>query len=146
VQVVRLGEPSTIVDDAELFLLTDPRTLVTLWIREVVDKMIWMKPDLLIVRLRNQREAQYRETVMCELDGSFLRYQRSYGGWDSRLARLGVYARSGSGTIWQNSQSAQQPPAVQEAVATGDRRRCRCRGRRMTGASRTRRHSLCAIW
>src|SRR4051794_22939455 len=88
VQVVRLGEPSAIVDHAELFLLTDPRTLVTLRIREVVEKVVWMKPDLLIVRLRNKREAQYHETVV-EEGGAFVRYQRSYGGWDSRLARLG---------------------------------------------------------
>src|SRR4051812_38614694 len=75
VQVVRLGERSTIVDDAELFLLTDPRTLVTLRIREVVEKMLWMKPDLLTVRLRNQREEQYRETAVCTEDGTFVRYQ-----------------------------------------------------------------------
>src|SRR5262245_49039126 len=61
VQVVRLGERSTIVDDAELFLLTDPRTLVMLRIREVVEKMVWLNSDLLTVRLRNEREAQYRE-------------------------------------------------------------------------------------
>ena len=44
VQVVRMGERSTIVDDAELFLLTDPRMLVTLRISRVVEKMVWMKP------------------------------------------------------------------------------------------------------
>src|SRR3954462_1638530 len=66
VQVVRLGEPSAIVDHAELFLLTDPRTLVTLRIREVVEKFVWMKPDLLMVRLWNKREAHYRETVLAD--------------------------------------------------------------------------------
>jgi lipopolysaccharide/colanic/teichoic acid biosynthesis glycosyltransferase len=103
VQVVRLGEPSTIVDDAELFLLTDPRTLVTLRIRTVVEKMVWMKPDLLIVRLRNQREEQYRETAVCEADGTFVRYQRSYGGWDSRLARVGFTRDADLARSWQNA-------------------------------------------
>src|SRR4029077_12177402 len=87
VQVVRQGERSTIVDDAELFLLTDPRTLVMMRIREGVEKALWLKPDLLIVRLRNMREEQYRETAVCGEDGSFVRYQRSYGGWESRLGR-----------------------------------------------------------
>src|SRR3954471_12401324 len=71
VQVVRLGERSTIVEDAGLFLLTDPRTLVTMRIREVVKKMVWMKPDVLIVRLHNQREEQYRESAVCTEDGTF---------------------------------------------------------------------------
>lgn len=103
VQVVRLGEPSTIVDDAELFLLTDPRTLVTLRIREVVEKMVWMKPDLLIVRLRNQREEQYRETAVCKEDGTFVRYKRSYGGWDSRLARVCFTRDADLARSWQNA-------------------------------------------
>jgi lipopolysaccharide/colanic/teichoic acid biosynthesis glycosyltransferase len=103
VQVVRSGEPSTIVDDAELFLLTDPRTLVTVRIREVVEKMVWMKPDLLMVRLRNQREEQYRETAVCQEDGTFVRYQRSYGGWDSRLARVGFTRDKDLARSWQNA-------------------------------------------
>jgi lipopolysaccharide/colanic/teichoic acid biosynthesis glycosyltransferase len=103
VQVVRLGEPSTIVDDAELFLLTDPRTLVMLRIREVVEKMVWMKPDLLIVRLRNMREEQYRETAICDENGSFVRYQRSYGGWDARLARVGFTRDQDLARSWQNA-------------------------------------------
>jgi len=103
VQVVRLGEPSTIVDDAELFLLTDPRTLLTMRIREVVEKMVWMQPDLLIVRLRNQREAQYRETALCAEDGTFVRYQRSYGGWDSRLARVCFTRDADLARRWQSA-------------------------------------------
>ncbi len=104
VQVVRLGEPSTIVDDAELFMLTDPRTLVTLRIREVVEKMVWMKPELLIVRLRNMREAQYRERVICDEHGAFVRYKREYGGWDSRLARLAFTKDPELARTWQNAQ------------------------------------------
>jgi lipopolysaccharide/colanic/teichoic acid biosynthesis glycosyltransferase len=106
VQVVRLGEPSAIVNDAELFLLTDPRTLVTLRIRDVVEKMVWMKPDLLIVRLRNQREEQYRETAVCQADGTFVRYQRSYGGWDSRLARVAFTRDPDLARNWQNAADA----------------------------------------
>ena len=88
VQVVRMGERSEIVEGAELFMLTDPRTLVTMRIREVVEKAIWVQPDLLIVRLKNMREEQYSETALCDSQGAFIRYQRNYGGWDSRLARI----------------------------------------------------------
>jgi lipopolysaccharide/colanic/teichoic acid biosynthesis glycosyltransferase len=119
VQVVRLGERSTIVDDAELFMLTDPRTLVTMRIREVVEKAIWMQPDLLIVRLKNMREEQYSETAVCDSRGAFIRYHRNYGGWDSRLARIcftrdPVLVRNWQNatdvrTVWQQFRRTIQP-------------------------------------
>lgn len=104
VQVMRLGRPSTIVDNAELFLLTDPRVLVAFSIRQVVEKAVWMRPDLLIVRLRNTREAQYREAAVCAADGTFIRYQRSYGGWDARLARVCFTRDKDLARDWLNAQ------------------------------------------
>jgi len=103
VQVVRLGERSTIVDDAELFMLTDPRTLVMLRIRGVVEKMVWMKPDLLIVRLRNMVENPYRETALCDDAGNFIRYQRHYSGSDSRIARIGFTRDMDLAKSWQSA-------------------------------------------
>ena len=103
VQVVRLGERSTIVDDAEIFMLTDPRTLAMLRIRGVAEKMVWMKPDLLIVRLRNMAERQYRETAICDPSGAFVRFQRQYGGSDSRIARIGFTRDKDLAKSWQNA-------------------------------------------
>jgi lipopolysaccharide/colanic/teichoic acid biosynthesis glycosyltransferase len=129
VQVVRLGEPSEIVEGAELFMLTDPRTLVMMRIREVVEKAIWMQPDLLIVRLKNMREEQYSETALCDSQGMFIRYQRNYGGWDSRLARIcftrdPVIVRSWQNatdvrTIWQKFRKTIQPEERVTMTLTG---------------------------
>ena len=103
VQVVRLGERSTIVDDAELFMLTDPRTLVMMRINGVVEKMVWMKPDLLIVRLRNMVENPYRETALCDDAGNFIRYRRHYSGSDSRIARIGFTRDVDLAKSWQSA-------------------------------------------
>src|SRR5205814_4169324 len=46
IQVVRQGEPSEIVSDAELFLLTDPRTLTIFKLARVVETLSWIKPEI----------------------------------------------------------------------------------------------------
>ena len=48
VQVVRLGEPSSVVGGAELFLLTDANTLVLFRVRSLLDTLSWIKPFVLI--------------------------------------------------------------------------------------------------
>src|ERR1700752_3025366 len=48
VQVVRQGEPSPIIRHAELFLLTEPRTLVLFKLKSVVmDALNWVNPQVL---------------------------------------------------------------------------------------------------
>jgi len=66
VQVVRQGEPSEIVSDAELYLLTDPRTLVYFQIRSVIDVLKWINPQVLFLRLRDDRERGYRERIVTD--------------------------------------------------------------------------------
>src|SRR3954470_22982103 len=56
VQVVRQGEPSPIVKHAELFLLTEPKTLVLFKLQSVVmDSLNWVNPQVLFLRLRETR-------------------------------------------------------------------------------------------
>src|SRR5688500_19954777 len=67
VQVVRQGEPSPIVKHAELFLLTEPRTLVLFKLHSVVmDALNWVKPQVLFLRLHDTRERSYREQVVTD--------------------------------------------------------------------------------
>src|ERR1041384_8175154 len=56
VQVVRQGEPSPIVRHAELFLLTDPRSLVLFKLAPVMDVLNWVNPQVLFLRLHDTRE------------------------------------------------------------------------------------------
>src|SRR5215208_2609670 len=66
VQVVRQGEPSQIVSHAELFLLTDPRSLVIFKLAPVMDVLNWIEPTVLFIRLHDTRERGYREKVVTD--------------------------------------------------------------------------------
>jgi lipopolysaccharide/colanic/teichoic acid biosynthesis glycosyltransferase len=103
VQVVRLGEPSQIVKQAELFLLTDPRSLTIFKIGWLVDHLSWLKPDLLILRLHETRDHGYREMVVTDDSGRFVRFSRIYGASDSRLARIALTPSRRVAELWQSA-------------------------------------------
>ena len=103
VQVVRQGEPSEIVADAELYLLTDPRTLTLFQIRDVIDTLSWLEPDILFIRLFETLEHGYKEVVVSDAQQRFVRLQRIYGGSDSQLARVAVTPDREIARIWQSS-------------------------------------------
>src|SRR3954463_9048048 len=71
VQVVRQGEPSQIVSHAELFLLTDPRSLVIFKLAPVMETLNWIEPTVLFIRLHDMRERGYRERVVTDAADRF---------------------------------------------------------------------------
>src|SRR6478672_10550121 len=71
IQVVRLGEPSEIVEGAELFLLTASRSLVMFRLAVLVERMSWDRPDVLFVRLHEERNVWYRERVITDSQGRY---------------------------------------------------------------------------
>lgn len=103
VQVVRQGERSEIVEGAELFLLTDPRTMCIFKLGELIELLSWEKPDVLFVRLHCNRELGYREFVVSDDNNQFKRFQRSYGGSDSRLARVALTPERQIAEFWQSA-------------------------------------------
>ncbi|HEY1685440.1 MAG TPA: sugar transferase [Tepidisphaeraceae bacterium] len=103
VQVVRQGEKSEIVANAELFLLTAPRSLVIFKLGLVVEKMVWERPDVMFVRLHDEREQGYREQVVTDTAGQFVRFERSYGGSASRLARVLMTKDVAIAQAWQGA-------------------------------------------
>src|SRR3954470_14823898 len=103
IQVVRQGEPSEIVDSAELFLLTDPRTLTIFKLARVVETLSWIKPEILFVRIHDGRERGYRERIITGPDNSFLRFERLYADTDSRLARVALTPDRRLAHLWQNA-------------------------------------------
>lgn len=104
VQVVRLGEPSEIVKDAELFLLTEARTLTIFKLSRVVDILRWLKPDVIGIRLHDERERGYRERAITGADDLFVRFERVYDGGNSRLARIALTPEHRIAQLWQKSQ------------------------------------------
>ncbi len=105
VQVVRQGERPEIVEDAELFLLVDPRTMTIFRLRQLMDQLTWLKPDLLQVRIRDSREPGYREHAISDDDGRFKRFERDYGVGDSRLTRVALTPHRHIAEVWRSAPS-----------------------------------------
>ena len=103
VQVVRQGEPSPIVKHAELFLLTEPRTLVLFKIQSVVmDALNWVNPQVLFLRLHNTRERAYREQAVTDQFDRFLRFTRLYETAE-HLARVVLTPEREVAELWQSA-------------------------------------------
>jgi lipopolysaccharide/colanic/teichoic acid biosynthesis glycosyltransferase len=105
VQVVRRGDRSEIVADAELFLLTDPRILVVFRMRALVDTLSWLQPDVVWLRLIDRRDHGYTEHAQTDLTGRFTGYNRDYGSADSRRARIVVTSDRQIARLWQNAET-----------------------------------------
>ena len=104
VQVVRQGEPSEIIHHAELYLLTDPRSLVLFKMVSVIDVLNWLKPQVLFLRLHDRREKGYREKVITDENNRFVRFQRLYdGSEDLRLARAVLTPEQEIAKLWQSA-------------------------------------------
>ncbi len=82
VQVVRQGEPSEIVKHAELYLLTDPRSLPLFRMADVIEVLNWVRPEVLFVRVHDTRERSYRERAITDSNDRFLKFQRIYESAD----------------------------------------------------------------
>jgi lipopolysaccharide/colanic/teichoic acid biosynthesis glycosyltransferase len=108
IQVVRQGEPSEIVPHAELFLLADPRTMAIFGVNTVVEKIAWLKAELMFVRLCDSRDRGYREVVVTDAHGRFTRIRREYGGSDTRLARVALTTDQEIAGLWQSSPSPRE--------------------------------------
>jgi lipopolysaccharide/colanic/teichoic acid biosynthesis glycosyltransferase len=104
IQGVRQGEPSEIVRDAELYLLTDPRSLVLFRVGQVIEELNWIKPTVLFLRLHDDRERGYRERVITDDSNRFIRFQRLYDtATDTRLARAVLTPDREVARLWQGS-------------------------------------------
>ena len=101
VQVVQQGEPSLIVRQAELYLLTDPRSLVLFRLADVIEELNWIKPNVMFLRLHDQRERGYREYVQTYADGRFKSVTRLYDASDPRLARVCLTPHRDIAVMWR---------------------------------------------
>lgn len=106
VQVVRLGEPADLAEDAELFLLTDPHSLSIFRMGQLVDTLSWLKPKVLFVRLHNTQEQGYSERVITDENDRFMRFERMYSSPDWRLGRVALTPSLELAQLWQNAGSA----------------------------------------
>lgn len=107
VQVVRQGERSEIVAHAELYLLTDPSSLALFPLHKVLDTLNWIKPKILFLRIHDARERGYREWVLSDSVGKFVRFQRVYDA-PEQLARVVITPNRDIAQIWQGAGSSRR--------------------------------------
>lgn len=103
VQVVRRGLPTPLVPQAQLYLLLQERTLCLFELPPVVDHIVWDDADLVMLRLRDVDEHAYRERIIADDEGAFVRLERVYGSDDSRFARAAITNRPTVAQLWQES-------------------------------------------
>src|SRR5215213_9290973 len=102
VQVVRQGEPSEIVKHAELYLLIENDALSLFKLAPLMDALNWVKPQVLFVRLHDSRERSYREHVVLDDRGRFVRFQRVYDA-ASRMTRVALTPDRDVAQLWQSA-------------------------------------------
>lgn len=92
IQVVPIGSPGIEIDKhAELYLLVSRDHLVIMELNKALELMCWLNPDLLMIRLRQREQSEYREVVEARADGQFLRFRREYESSTSkRQARVAL--------------------------------------------------------
>ncbi len=92
IQIVPVGSPGIEIDKrAELYLLVSQDHLVIMQLQKALDLMCWLNPDLLMIRLRQREQSEYREVVEARADGQFLRFRREYETSSSkRQARVAL--------------------------------------------------------
>ena len=106
VQVVTRGEPSAIVRHAELFLLTESPTLTLFRLADLLDALNWIKPQVLFVRLDDNRERSYREHVVTDEFDQFVRFERLYDA-SGRLTRIVLTPDRDVAKLWQSADDTQ---------------------------------------
>ncbi|MEM6457927.1 MAG: sugar transferase [Planctomycetota bacterium] len=103
VQVVCLGEPSELIDNAELLLLTDRNSLSIFRLGQLIDTVSWLKPKVQFVRLHNARGRGYSERVITDDEDRFLRFERVYSAPDWRLGRVALTSSRELARSWQQA-------------------------------------------
>jgi len=102
VQVVAQGEPSEIVEHAELYLLIDPGTLTLFHLGPLMEALNWIKPQVVFVRLHDAHDRGYRENVVLDEAERFIKFQRIYDA-SSRLTRVALTPDREIAMLWQSA-------------------------------------------
>jgi lipopolysaccharide/colanic/teichoic acid biosynthesis glycosyltransferase len=105
VAVVRRGESGPLTEAAELYLLTAPDTLVVFRLRDLVELLSWLRPSLVVVRLKDKGHRDYHERVLATPEGRLIRSERIYDGPAARLARIGVTPSRALALAWRDASS-----------------------------------------
>ena len=99
--VVRPNERAPLPRGAQLFMLTGGRTLALFPLREAVEQLYWVKPEVLFIRLRARPHDSYREWVREDESARFLKFERHYGDTSAATARIALTRDRLVAELWQ---------------------------------------------
>lgn len=137
-QVVRHGEPAELVGHAELYLLTDPRTLCLFSLASILDEVSWLSPTVCVIRLVDARNHGYREIVSADGEGRFGRFRRVYGGADAHVARVAITRDADVAGAWQSEPDSRTAwRNLRESLPRAERHAVSLRGRVFDGSRET---------
>ena len=129
-QIVRPGGPAPDPDGPELFVLLDEHLYVGFGVRVILRTMAWMQPKAIRVRLVETEHSPYRETVLSDEDGRFLRFVRSYNAKELHSAQLWVTPELEYAKLWNAAPSGKAGSRVlAERIDKDDRIAKRIPGR-----------------
>jgi len=109
VQVVRLGDRSTLVAGPEQFLLTDCDSLLLFHTRSLVEQLSWVAPVVLFVRVHDVRSKGYEEHAICDPQGRLQRFQRLYEHRQTVAARIAMTSDADIARAWQGMGQTPDP-------------------------------------
>lgn len=105
VQVVRQGDAAPLDPNAELYLLIEPQVLVVFKLRHVVERLSWLKPDLMYVRLNDDRDPGYRENLITDENDVFVRYERVYRKDRAHQTRVALTPNRDVASLWLKAET-----------------------------------------
>ena len=106
--VVRPNERVALPRDAQLFMLTDSRTLALFPLARAVERLYWVKPEVLFIRLRGKPTSAYRELAREDADGHFLRFERHYSTAPGPTGRIALTCDRRVAGLWQTTDGSTQ--------------------------------------
>jgi lipopolysaccharide/colanic/teichoic acid biosynthesis glycosyltransferase len=103
--VVRPNDGKPLPEAAELFLLADAGSLAIFRLRFVLETLYWVRPRILFIRVRGQRELGHHEDVKSDEYGRLLSINRNYGRTLPRLAKVALTADRVVARRWQQAEA-----------------------------------------
>ncbi len=103
VKVVRRDEAASLGDDASFYLLTESNALVTFDLSVLMGAFNWFRTKVLVFRLSDQANPDYREIAVTDDDGKLVEFQRVYRTAEPRETRVLLTRDRGIAELWQAS-------------------------------------------
>lgn len=124
IQVVPNGSPGLEINKrAELFLLVSQSHMVIMELRQSLELMCWLNPDLLMIRLGQREQRDYREVVEARADGYFLRFRREYeANRNRRQARVALTTNRDLAMDWASMEDGTRAWAQLRNIVPDDLR------------------------